>query len=79
MRGDRPQNLLALAVGVLLLVGYKTRWAIVAGMLLMYTLVFGMIILQNWEVVARHLIYALSLWALLHNLEYNEQSLDNKL
>ena len=66
------------AVGVLLLVGYKTRWAIVAGMLLMYTLVFGMIILQNWDIVARHLIYALSFYALLHNLEFNEMSLDKK-
>ncbi|WP_428101286.1 MauE/DoxX family redox-associated membrane protein [Candidatus Rariloculus sp.] len=66
-------------VGVLLLVGYKTRWAIVAAMILMYTLVFGMIILQNWEVVARHLIYALSLYVLLHNLEFNAHSLDRKL
>ena len=68
-----------IAVGVLLLVGYKTRWAVVAGMLLMYTLVFGMILLQNWEVVARHLIYALSFYALLHNLEFNALSLDKKL
>ena len=66
-------------VGVLLLVGYKTRWAIVAAMILMYTLVFGMIILQNWEIVARHLIYALSLYVLLHNLEFNAHSLDRKL
>ena len=66
-------------VGVLLLVGYKTRWALVAAMILMYTLVFGMIILQNWEIVARHLIYALSLYVLLHNLEFNAHSLDRKL
>ncbi len=65
-----------IAVGLLLLVGYKTRWAVVAGMLLMYTLVFGMIILQNWEVVARHLVYALSFYVLLHNLEFNKWSLD---
>lgn len=67
------------AVGVLLLVGYKTRWAVVAAMILMYTLVFGMIILQNWEIVARHLIYALSLYVLLHNIEFNAHSLDRKL
>lgn len=66
-------------VGVLLLVGYKTRWALVAAMILMYTLVFGMIILQNWEIVARHLIYALSLYVLLHNIEFNAHSLDRKL
>lgn len=67
------------AVGVLLLVGYKTRWALVASMILMYTLVFGMIILQNWEIVARHLIYALSFYVLLHNIEFNAHSLDRKL
>ncbi len=66
-------------VGVLLLVGYKTRWALVASMILMYTLVFGMIILQNWEIVARHLIYALSFYVLLHNIEFNAHSLDRKL
>ncbi len=65
-------------VGALLLVGYKTRWAIVAAMILMYTLVFGMIILQNWEIVARHLIYALCFYVLLHNIEFNAQSLDRK-
>ena len=67
------------AVGILLLVGYKTRWALVAAMILMYTLVFGMIILQNWEIVARHLIYALSLYVLLHNIEFNAHSLDRRL
>ncbi len=67
------------AVGVLLLVGYKTRWAIAAAMILMYTLVFGMIILQNWEIVARHLIYALSFYVLLHNIEFNAHSLDRRL
>ncbi len=66
-------------VGVLLLVGYKTRWALVASMILMYTLVFGMIILQNWEIVARHLIYALSFYVLLHNIEFNAHSLDRRL
>ena len=66
-------------VGVLLLVGFKTRWAIAAAMILMYTLVFGMIILQNWEIVARHLIYALSFYVLLHNIEFNAHSLDRRL
>jgi len=68
-----------LAVGALLLVGYRTRWAIVAGMVLLSTLLFGMIVLQNWEIVSRHLIYALSFYALLHNLEFNALSLDRKL
>lgn len=68
-----------IAVGALLLVGYKTRWAIVAGMALLSTLLFGMVVLQNWEIVSRHLIYALSFYALLHNLEFNALSLDRRL
>ena len=66
------------AVGLLMLIGYKTRWAIVAGMILLSTLLFGMVVLQNWEIVSRHLIYALSFYVLLHNLEFNAFSLDER-
>jgi thiosulfate dehydrogenase [quinone] large subunit len=65
-----------IAVGVLLLIGYQTRWALVGGVALLSTLLFGMIVLQDWEIVSRHLIYALSFYVLLHNLEFNELALD---
>jgi thiosulfate dehydrogenase [quinone] large subunit len=64
------------AIGVLLLLGYQTRWAIAAGMILMTTLLCGMVILEDWELVSRHLIYALSFYVLLHNLEFNTFALD---
>jgi len=67
-----------IAIGVLLLLGYKTRWAVVAAVGLLATLLFGMILLQDWEIVSRHLIYALCFYVLLHNLEFNEVSLDQK-
>ena len=67
-----------IAIGALLLIGYQTRWAIVAGIALLSTLLFGMIVLQNWEIVSRHLVYALCFYLLLHNLEFNEVSLDAK-
>lgn len=65
-----------IAIGVLLLLGYRTRLALVAGIVLLATLLFGMILLQDWEIVSRHLIYALCFYVLLHNLEFNKWSLD---
>lgn len=67
-----------IVVGALLVVGYQTRWALVGCMALLATLLFGMVILQNWEIVSRHLIYALCFYVLLHNTELNELSFDGK-
>lgn len=67
-----------IVVGALLFLGFKTRLAIVAAMLLMATLVFGMNIVQNWELVNRHVIYMIALYILLHDLEFNEISLDQR-
>jgi len=67
-----------LAVGALLFLGFKTRLTIVAAMLLMATLVFGMNIVENWELVNRHVIYMIALYILMHNLEFNEFSLDHR-
>jgi len=63
-------------IGVMLLLGLKTRVALVAAFALMATFVFGMIFVQDWELVSRHLIYAIALYLLTHNLEYNEYSMD---
>lgn len=68
-----------IAVGVLVFVGYQTRWALLACMALLATLLFGMVILENWEIVARHLIYALCFYVLLHNTDCNHFSIDNKV
>jgi uncharacterized membrane protein YphA (DoxX/SURF4 family) len=67
-----------IAVGALILLGYKTRWAVLGGMALLATLLFGMVVLQNWEIVSRHLIYALVFYVLLHNSEFNRFSLDRR-
>jgi thiosulfate dehydrogenase (quinone) large subunit len=63
-------------IGVLLLLGFKTRLAIILGVGLMMTLVFGMNVVQDWELVNRHLIYAIAFYLLMHNLEYNQISID---
>lgn len=67
-----------LVIGTLLVLGFQTRFAIIVGFGLMCTLVFGMNIVQDWELVNRHLLYALAFYALMHNLEFNEFSLDHK-
>ena len=69
---------LEIGIGLLLFIGYKTRWVVVAAIVLLSTLLFGMIILQDWEIVSRHLVYALCFYLLLHNLEFNEYSIDGK-
>lgn len=65
-----------IVIGVMLFLGLKTRIALVAAFVLMATLVFGMIVVQDWELVSRHLIYAIALYLLMHNMEYNEYSID---
>ena len=65
-----------IAVGVLLLLGFKTRIALIVAIVLMATLVFGMNVVQNWELVNRHVIYVIAFYLLLHNLEFNQKSID---
>ena len=67
-----------IAIGVLLLLGFKTRIAVVSGFALMATLVFGMIVVQDWEIVSRHLIYIIAFYLLMHNMEFNKYSLDER-
>lgn len=68
-----------ITVGALLLVGFKTRWAVLAGMLLLATLMFGMVTLQDWEIVSRHLVYALCFFVLLYFSEFNRLSIDGRI
>lgn len=65
-----------IAVGVLLFLGFKTRLALIMAIVLMTTLVFGMNVVQNWELVNRHVIYVIAFYLLLHNLEFNQKSVD---
>ena len=67
-----------LLIGALLLLGFQTRLAIILGFGLMCTLVFGMNVVQDWELVNRHLIYAMAFYMLMRNLQYNECSLDGR-
>ena len=60
-----------LIIGIVLITGYKLRYGLIAGFLLMAVLIFGMSLLQNWSVVGSQMIYAISLFLLLYFEEDN--------
>lgn len=65
-------------IGVLILLGLRTREALVAGALLMLVLTFGTALRQDWDVVAIQLFYSLIYALLIAALRFNTLSLDAK-
>lgn len=63
-------------IGLLLLLGLRTRAALVAASLLIMVLTFGSGLAQNWAAAGLQLTYALVYSALLFLLRYNGWSLD---
>lgn len=63
-------------IGLLLLIGLKTRWALIASSLLMLVLTFGSALVQNWAAAGTQLMYALVFSALLFLRRYNSWSVD---
>jgi thiosulfate dehydrogenase [quinone] large subunit len=63
-------------IGLLLLLGLRTRVALVAGSLLIMVLTFGSALTQDWPTAGLQLTYALVYSALLFLLRYNGWSLD---
>ncbi|HLK51485.1 MAG TPA: DoxX family membrane protein [Bryobacteraceae bacterium] len=67
------------AVGLLLLLGLWTRFALIAGALVMTVLVFGTNLAQDWNVAGLQLIYCFLYYYLLTHREWNTLSLDARL
>jgi len=63
-------------LGLLLLIGVRTRAALVAGSLLIMVLTFGSALVQDWPAAGLQLTYALVYSALLFLLRYNGWSVD---
>jgi thiosulfate dehydrogenase [quinone] large subunit len=63
-------------IGLLLLIGWKTRWTLIAASLLMLVLTFGTTLAQNWSVAESQLMYVLVFSALLFLRRYNSWSVD---
>jgi thiosulfate dehydrogenase (quinone) large subunit len=64
-------------IGFLLVLGLFTRWALVAGGLVMTALVFGTALRSDWETVGIQMIYAAIYYLLLAGKIYNYFSLDS--
>jgi thiosulfate dehydrogenase [quinone] large subunit len=63
-------------VGLLLLLGLWTRWALLLGALSMACLVFGTALRSDWNTLAIQMLYAAIYAALIAAREYNSYSLD---
>lgn len=65
-----------LIIGVLLILGWKTRWALVAMGILILTLTFGQVLQQNFGTLANILIYGFAVSFLLFNTRYDHFGID---
>jgi thiosulfate dehydrogenase [quinone] large subunit len=65
-----------LLLGFTLLLGLKTKWVAFFGALFMCTLIFGMGVLQNWEVVGSQMIYVICFYLLLQSPELDFGGID---
>lgn len=70
---------LELVVGLLLLFGAKTKWATIAGLVIMLALIFGSSMQQNWGAIPVQMFHGVFLLGILLFLPYNKYSLDDKL
>jgi len=63
-------------LGLLLMIGWKTRTALIGASLLMMVLTFGSSLVQDWSAAGTQLMYALIFSVLLFLRRYNGWSLD---
>jgi thiosulfate dehydrogenase (quinone) large subunit len=68
-----------MALGLLLLLGLWTRWALLLGALTMAALVFGTALRSDWDTLAIQMLYALIYAVLIAAREYNQYSLDVRI
>jgi thiosulfate dehydrogenase (quinone) large subunit len=63
-------------IGLLVLLGLWSRWALLLGAATMASLVFGTALRSDWDTLAIQLLYALVYAVLIATREYNAYSLD---
>lgn len=63
-------------IGLALILGVFTQWALVIGSLLMSILIFGTCLRSDWATVGLQMIYAVAYFLALFFLEHNRYSLD---
>ncbi len=62
--------------GILLMIGWKTRWALTVVGLLLCSLAFGMLLQQNFGTAANIMIYGIAVTLLLFHSEYDGFGVD---
>jgi thiosulfate dehydrogenase [quinone] large subunit len=68
-----------LVIGILLLIGWFTKQALVAGGLTMIALIFGSGMLEDWGALPSQMIHTFFFAVLLSHLNYNAYSVDEAL
>lgn len=63
-------------IGLLVLAGAWTRWALFAGGVLLCLLIFGKTLQQDWTTVGTQMVYILCLFFALFFSEFNSYSVD---
>lgn len=63
-------------VGALLVLGLFSRWTLVAGGLLMTSLVFGTALREDWATLGTQMLYALIYYVALRDLRHDRYSVD---
>ncbi|RAJ76522.1 thiosulfate dehydrogenase [quinone] large subunit [Chitinophaga dinghuensis] len=63
-------------IGLLLLVGLGTRIALIAGGIVMATLIFGSALIESWDYITGQLVHAAFFAILLQYINSNSYSLD---
>ena len=63
-------------IGISLILGLLTKWALLAGSLLMPILIFGTCLRQDWATVGVQMIYVIAYFLAFLFLEYNQYSFD---
>ncbi|MCJ7936258.1 MAG: DoxX family protein [Chryseobacterium sp.] len=69
---------LEFTIGLLLVIGFKTRIANMAGASLILMLLFGSSTIENWEAMGIQMIYAGLFYILISRIEDNYFALDRK-
>lgn len=67
-----------LIIGTLMVLGLFTRYALIAGALLITVLTFGTTARQDWGTAGSQLVYAIAFFILLFALDYNRLCIDKK-
>jgi uncharacterized membrane protein YphA (DoxX/SURF4 family) len=63
-------------LGIALILGLLTRWALLTGSLLMSILIFGTALRSDWATVGVQMVYVIAYFLAFLFLEYNRYSLD---